>query len=103
MAGSIDLRERCPVQLLVHGTVPEASGLSSSSSLVVAVSLAILAAYGCQLVQPHVAEFTATCERHIGVASGGMDQAISVMGRLGVFLHCVPEPCTACSSLLVLW
>jgi galactokinase len=74
----------CVLQLLVHGTVPPAGGLSSSSSFVVAVSIAILAAYGCRLLQSEIAEFTAVCERHIGVASGGMDQAISVMARLGV-------------------
>ena len=27
-----------------------------------------------------VAEFTTTCERYVGTESGGMDQAISLMG-----------------------
>lgn len=27
-----------------------------------------------------VAEFTTTCERYVGTESGGMDQAISMMG-----------------------
>ena len=72
------------MQLLVHGEVPQGSGLSSSSALVVAVAVAILAAYGCQPPLPDIAAFTCSCERHVGVASGGMDQAISVMARPGV-------------------
>jgi N-acetylgalactosamine kinase len=31
-----------------------------------------------------VAEFTAKAEQYVGVTSGGMDQAISIMGRLGI-------------------
>lgn len=30
-----------------------------------------------------MADFACTCERHIGTQSGGMDQAISVMGERG--------------------
>jgi hypothetical protein len=71
------------VQLLVHGLVPLGSGLSSSSALVVAVAVAILGAYGCHVPQQDVAAFTCLCERHVGVASGGMDQAISVMAHAG--------------------
>lgn len=33
-----------------------------------------------------VAEFTCTCERYVGTESGGMDQAISVMGLPGTAL-----------------
>ena len=32
------------------------------------------------LVMQDVAEFTTTCERYVGTESGGMDQAISMMG-----------------------
>jgi len=31
-----------------------------------------------------VAEFACTCERYVGTQSGGMDQAISMMGMPGV-------------------
>lgn len=31
-----------------------------------------------------VAEFACTCERYVGTQSGGMDQAISIMGMNGV-------------------
>ena len=67
----------------MHGTVPSGGGLSSSSAFVVAVAVATLAAYGCHVPQPDVAAFTCTSERHVGVNSGGMDQAISTMGRPG--------------------
>jgi galactokinase len=77
------------LQLLVDGIVPWGSGLSSSSALVVAVAIAILGAYGCTVPQPDVAAFTCDCERHVGVASGGMDQAISVMARLGALCLCI--------------
>ena len=32
------------------------------------------------LLVQEVAEFTTTCERYVGTESGGMDQAISMMG-----------------------
>ena len=31
-----------------------------------------------------VATFTASCEKHVGTESGGMDQAISLMGEQGI-------------------
>jgi GHMP kinases N terminal domain len=73
----------CAVQLLIHGTVPLGSGLSSSSALVVAVAAALLGAYGCSAPQEDVAAFACAAERYVGVNSGGMDQAISVMARPG--------------------
>ena len=36
-----------------------------------------------ELVQ-EIAEFTRVCEQHVGTMSGGMDQAISVMGERGL-------------------
>lgn len=68
---------------MVHGTVPLGGGLSSSAALVCASSLAILAAHSIQMTKGQVAEFTALAERHVGVTSGGMDQAISIMGMPG--------------------
>ena len=31
-----------------------------------------------------VATFTASCEKYVGTESGGMDQAISIMGQQGI-------------------
>ena len=47
-------------------------------------SIAIAAAYGLELTKGEVAKFTASSEQHVGVTSGGMDQAISVMGMPGL-------------------
>ncbi|KAK9792724.1 hypothetical protein WJX73_007552 [Symbiochloris irregularis] len=68
------------LELIVDGTVPEGSGLSSSAALVCSSSLAILAALGTPCSQHEVATFTAVCEKYVGTESGGMDQAISIMG-----------------------
>jgi N-acetylgalactosamine kinase len=64
------------------------SGLSSSAAIVCSSSLAIAAALGLtsHLTKGAVSEFTCTAERYVGVTSGGMDQAISVMGMPGLAL-----------------
>lgn len=66
--------------------VAAGSGLSSSAAIVCSSSLAIAAVLGVvgSLTKGDVSEFTCTAERHVGVTSGGMDQAISVMGMPGV-------------------
>jgi len=68
---------------LVAGDVPAAAGLSSSSALVVASALALLAANETPLAAPELMELTARAERYVGTHSGGMDQAISLGGRAG--------------------
>ncbi|KAK9816763.1 hypothetical protein WJX72_004871 [[Myrmecia] bisecta] len=72
------------LQVLVEGQVPTGSGLSSSSALTCTCALALLGVFGITAQQADVAEFTCTCERHVGTESGGMDQAISIMGMPGL-------------------
>ena len=72
------------MRMLVDGVVPQGSGLSSSSALTCATSVAVMAAHELSFTKPEVADFTCKCERHSGTQSGGMDQAISIMGERGV-------------------
>eukprot|EP00192_Tetraselmis_astigmatica_P018741 CAMPEP_0117677054 /NCGR_PEP_ID=MMETSP0804-20121206/16537_1 /TAXON_ID=1074897 /ORGANISM="Tetraselmis astigmatica, Strain CCMP880" /LENGTH=249 /DNA_ID=CAMNT_0005486305 /DNA_START=296 /DNA_END=1041 /DNA_ORIENTATION=+ len=72
------------LQIMVHGNIPTGAGVSSSSALVCSASLAFLGVYGVQLTKGEVAEFTCACERYVGTQSGGMDQAISIMGEKGL-------------------
>lgn len=75
------------VDILVSSDLPDAAGLSSSSALVVAVALAYLDVLGLKLDEDvpraQLAEVLAAGERFVGTASGGMDQAISLLGRPG--------------------
>ena len=69
---------------MVDGRVPTGSGLSSSSALTCATAVAVMAAHQLSFTKAEVADFTCKCERHSGTQSGGMDQAISIMGEVGV-------------------
>ncbi|KAJ1938623.1 galactokinase, partial [Linderina macrospora] len=68
---------------LMDGTVPAGSGLSSSAAFVCATLLAVQRVCGVELTQSELVTIGASAERHVGVNSGGMDQAISIMGRQG--------------------
>ncbi|MBI5363901.1 MAG: galactokinase [Planctomycetes bacterium] len=69
--------------LLVEGDVPLAAGLSSSSALLVACTLALLAANEVEIERTELMELCARAERYVGTHSGGMDQAICLGGRAG--------------------
>ncbi len=62
---------------LVTSTLPVASGLSSSSALVIAMGRTVMAVNGLQLSTVEFAEEMARAERYTGTQGGGMDQAIS--------------------------
>jgi galactokinase len=71
------------IDVLVTSDLPVASGLSSSSSLVVAVAIALLTTNKQALDALELATLLAEGERYVGTAGGGMDQAIIVGGRAG--------------------
>jgi len=68
---------------LVDGTVPIGAGLSSSSSLVCAATLATIEALNKnqEATANELAELCSKSEHFVGVFGGGMDQAISFLGE----------------------
>ncbi|MFN0242983.1 MAG: galactokinase [Planctomycetota bacterium] len=67
----------------VWSDIPPAAGLSSSSALVVACTLALVQANELDVPRETLAEIAATGERYVGTHSGGMDQAICLGARAG--------------------
>lgn len=86
-SGSAPVPAPTGLQVMVHGRVPTGGGLSSSAAIVCSSALAVLAVNGITLTKGEVATFTAKAEQYVGVTSGGMDQAISIMGRQGIAQH----------------
>ena len=76
----------------VTGDVPIASGLSSSSALVVSSALALLKANGATLPRLELAALMARAERFVGLEGGGMDQAACLHGVAGHALRIDFEP-----------
>ena len=65
----------------VDGRVPPAAGLSSSSALTVSTAMAFMAVSGLELDSLETATMVARSERYVGTHGGGMDQAVSILGR----------------------
>ncbi len=66
---------------IVHSDIPIASGLSSSSALVIASALAVLHASDVWTEKMELAELLAEAEHYVGTQGGGMDQAICLAAR----------------------
>jgi N-acetylgalactosamine kinase len=77
---------------LVDSDVPPGAGLSSSSALVIGSALALLAINDRGLPPLQLAELTATAERYVGTQSGGMDQAVCLLGQAGHALRIDFDP-----------
>lgn len=72
------------MQVLVDGAIPPGGGLSSSAAFVCASALAVLRANGAeQVAKGDLVELAIISERAVGVNSGGMDQAASVLSTRG--------------------
>ena len=74
------------MRMVVHGTIPSASGLSSSSALVCAAALATYKVQEISSGTPsipsrlHIASVCCQAERYIGTMGGGMDQ-VAILAR----------------------
>jgi N-acetylgalactosamine kinase len=73
------------IQMVVGGNLPQACGLSSSSSLVVASALAMSS---IRLTRQYIsremlADMCMKSEWHVGTAGGGMDQAAILLSKCG--------------------
>lgn len=66
-----------------HGNIPPAAGLSSSSALVCAASLATAFLFNLPLNKQLLATLSASSEHFIGTIGGGMDQAIAFLAKKG--------------------
>jgi galactokinase len=71
----------------IASTLPVASGLSSSSAMVVATAMALLDANARVVRRERLMDLLARGERYVGLEGGGMDQAISLGGVAGSALR----------------
>ena len=71
---------------IVSSTLPSAAGLSSSSALVVASALSLLAINEIYMDKLKIADICAEAEHFVGTAGGGMDQATCLLGEKDAFL-----------------
>ncbi len=79
-----NLRSPIGMDLVVSGSVPPSSGLSSSSAFVCCAALVTAYANGSPLLSKQkFAVLCAQSEKYIGTEGGGMDQAISFLGEPG--------------------
>ncbi len=67
----------------VESTLSVASGLSSSSAVVIGAALSVMAGTGLDVPVPELAHELAEAERYVGTRGGGMDQAICLTARAG--------------------
>ena len=84
------------LRLLVFGNIPPASGLSSSSALVVASAMFFLSLFNAQslLTRSELAQLCAASEKYIGTVGGGMDQAVSLLAKENTALNIEFNPST---------
>lgn len=71
------------MNIIMDGNVPLASGLSSSAAFTIAVATALCAVHKRDIPPLTFAEIMAQSDHYVGMASGGMDQTISLLGQAG--------------------
>ena len=83
LAQLADLAPGMGADVLVVGDLPSSGGLSSSSALTVGVMAALSHAWGAPIDPEDLVRRAVVAERHVGVETGGMDQAAIVFARAG--------------------
>jgi N-acetylgalactosamine kinase len=68
---------------VIGGNIPMASGLASSSALVVLLAIATVLASGNPVDYAELAEVLAEGEQYVGTRGGGMDQTVCLFGQEG--------------------
>ena len=87
LAQLADLAPGMGADVYVSGDLPASGGLSSSSALTVGVIAALTNAWGVPLDPEDLVRRAIVAERHVGVETGGMDQAAIVFARAGQALR----------------
>ena len=84
------------IQVMMAGSIPPSSGLSSSSALVCCSSMVTIVTNSIQLPsKTRLADICASSERYIGTQGGGMDQAVSFLAQPGRALKIDFNPLTS--------
>ncbi|WWD19422.1 galactokinase [Kwoniella shandongensis] len=89
------------LKVMVSGTVPSGAGLSSSAAFVVGVILAYLVANDLQdaVSRTEIVDLAMASEHRLGLNSGGMDQAASILSSPNSLLHLSFYPALSASNL----
>ncbi|OCF32013.1 galactokinase [Kwoniella heveanensis BCC8398] len=89
------------MDIMVSGNVPSGAGLSSSAAFVVGIILAFLVANSLQetVSRTEIVDIAMASEHRLGLNSGGMDQAASILSKPNSLLHLSFYPSLHASSL----
>ena len=78
----------------ISSSIPPAAGLSSSSALVIAATIALLKVRGIRPEFQELMEVLPEGEMYVGTRGGGMDHAVCLAGRQGCALRVEFHPVT---------
>jgi galactokinase len=88
------------MNMMVYGSVPRAAGLSSSSSIVMLTTEAVLRINDLRIDPAHLAEHCGQAEWYVGTRGGYSDHAAILSGKAGAILHITAFPMTVDSAAL---
>ena len=71
------------IDIMIHGNVPLASGLSSSASLICSIMITLNNLFNNIISKEDLVNVSIKTEHLVGVKCGGMDQAVSIFAKHG--------------------